>query len=54
METTCKIKGGCPCENKACKFNGNCAECIRHHVEDTDHCVACMRLNFCEKETEDK
>lgn len=39
----CLLDGGCPCENTKCPNHGNCALCIKRHVEQVEKKVFCMR-----------
>ena len=40
----CLLKNGCPCTNETCPNHGDCAKCIRRHVEEVPHAkVFCMR-----------
>lgn len=39
----CTLKDGCPCQNTSCPRFENCVECVKHHAENTEFIVACMR-----------
>ncbi|MFZ7101876.1 MAG: hypothetical protein ACOWWO_04340 [Peptococcaceae bacterium] len=39
----CLLEKGCPCNNLQCPNHGDCAKCIKRHLEEVEAKVYCMR-----------